>query len=144
VKPEFLEDSASSPGLHRPPDRSCYIDLPESFGRRFAIFVDTEEEFDWAQPPRRDAHGTRAAESLPTAHRRLREAGVKPVYLIDYPIATDPRCIATLREYLEAGECTVGTQLHPWVNPPFDEELSRPNSFAGRPKRCRRADRRGK
>ena len=117
--------------LDRPPPSDAYIDLPASFGRRFAIFVDTEEEFDWSRPPTRDQHGTQAAESLPKAHRRLAEAGVKPVYLIDYPIATDPRSVATLRDYLEAGECTIGTQLHPWVNPPFEEELTAANSFAG-------------
>jgi len=123
---------AAQPGrLDRPPPRDAYIDLPASFGRRFAIFVDTEEEFDWSRPPTRDQHGTSAAESLPRIHRRLREAGVAPVYLIDWPIATDPRCVATLREYLERDQCAVGTQLHPWVNPPFEEELSRANSFVG-------------
>lgn len=117
--------------LDRPPPRSSYVDLADAFGRRFAIFVDTEEEFDWSQPPTRDGHGTRAAESLPEAHRRLAAAGVKPVYLVDYPIASDPRAVATLRDYAEQGECTIGSQLHPWVNPPFGEKLSRSNSFAG-------------
>ena len=117
--------------LDRPPPESSYVDLPASFGRRFAIFVDTEEEFDWSQPPTRDQHDTRAAESLPKVHRRLSAAGVKPVYLVDYPIASDPRCVATLRDYYEHGECTVGTQLHPWVNPPMVEDLTRANSFAG-------------
>ena len=28
--------------------------MPEGFGRRFSIFVDTEEEFDWAKPHSRD------------------------------------------------------------------------------------------
>lgn len=126
------EGSIAAPWrLDRPPPSDAYIDLPASFGRRFAIFVDTEEEFDWSRPPTRDEHGTKAAESLPKAQRRLAEAGVKPIYLIDYPIATDRRCVATLRDYLEAGECTIGTQLHPWVNPPFDEALTGTNSFAG-------------
>jgi hypothetical protein len=117
--------------LDLPPPADSYIDLPRSFGRRFAIFVDTEEEFDWSRPPTRHEHGTSAAESLPKVQRRLSAAGVKPVYLIDHPIASDPRCVATLRDYQERGECTVGTQLHPWVAPPFDEELTRSNSFAG-------------
>ncbi len=105
--------------------------MPESFGRRFSIFVDTEEEFDWTKPHSRQERSTKALESLPVIHRRLRSYGVQPVYLVDHPIATDARCVATLREYLENGECEVGTQLHPWVNPPFDEELSVHNSFPG-------------
>jgi hypothetical protein len=117
--------------LDRPPDPACYLRLPESFGRRFTIFVDTEEEFDWSQPPSRTARSTAAAESLPHIHRHLRTRGVAPVYLVDHPIASDPRSVATLREYLERDECAIGTQLHPWVNPPFDEELNPRNSFAG-------------
>jgi hypothetical protein len=68
---------------------------------------------------------------LPIVHRRLRGYGVNPVYLLDHPIATDPRCVATLREFQERGECTIGTQLHPWVNPPFEEEVNLANSFPG-------------
>jgi hypothetical protein len=36
-----------------------------------------------------------------------------------------------LREFSERGECTIGTQLHPWVNPPFEEEETARNSFPG-------------
>jgi hypothetical protein len=117
--------------LDRPPPRDRYVELPADFGRRFAVFVDTEEEFDWSKPHSREGHSTRAAESLPRVQARLAAAGVKPVYLVDYPIASDPRCVATLCDYREAGACTIGTQLHPWVNPPFEEELSVLNSFAG-------------
>ena len=117
--------------LDRPPAQSAYFDMPESFGRRFAVFVDTEEEFDWSRPPTRDRHGTRAARSIPEVQARLFAADVRPTYVIDYPIASDPECAAMLRDYRERGECTVGTHLHPWVNPPFDDELTRANSFAG-------------
>jgi hypothetical protein len=117
--------------LDRPPRPSDYLRLPDSFGRRVAIFVDTEEEFDWTKPPSRAERSTSAAESLPIVHRRLRSYGVAPVYLVDHPIATDPRCVATLREFQERGECLVGTQLHPWVNPPFEEEETAVNSFPG-------------
>jgi hypothetical protein len=57
--------------------------------------------------------------------------GAHVVYLIDHPIATDPNAIETLRPLAEAGECDVGTQLHPWVNPPFDEEVNLTNTFSG-------------
>lgn len=128
---ERLHCGAACDRLDRPPADSSYVDLPPSFGRRFAVSVDTEEEFDWSKPPTRDRHGTNSVESLPNAHRRLVSAGVKPAYLIDYPIASDPRSVAILRGFADGGECTIGTQLHPWVNPPFDEELSRANSFTG-------------
>lgn len=127
----FPKPDAECGRLDLPPPDSAYLDLPESFGRRVAVFVDTEEEFDWSKPHSRDERSTGAAESLPIIHRRLRSYGVHPVYLIDHPIASDPRCVATLREFQEAGECAIGTQLHPWVNPPFEEEVNRTNSFPG-------------
>lgn len=105
--------------------------LPESFGRRFLVFVDTEEEFDWSRPPRRDATATSAIAALPEAHRRFRDHGVAPTYLVDYPVAVSDRCIAALRPLAEAGECAIGAQLHPWVNPPFEEALTPANSFVG-------------
>ena len=124
-------ETATGGRLDRPPEESRYLSLPDSFGRRVAVFVDTEEEFDWSKPHSREERSTQAGESLPIVHRRLRGYGVDPVYLLDHPIATDPRCVATLREFQERGECAIGTQLHPWVNPPFEEEVNAANSFPG-------------
>jgi hypothetical protein len=117
--------------LDRPPRKADYVDLPAGFGTRFSVSVDTEEEFDWSRPHSRDQRATASVEAIPEAHARMRRHGVKPMYLVDHPIATDPVSIAILRPLAEAGECTIGTQLHPWVNPPFDEELSLRNSFVG-------------
>jgi hypothetical protein len=67
----------------------------------------------------------------PEMHERFRRRGVAPVHLVDHPIVTDPQSVAILRGWLERGECSIGTQLHPWVNPPFDEEVNTFNSFSG-------------
>jgi hypothetical protein len=117
--------------LDRPPPADSYIDLPASFGRRFAVFVDTEEEFDWSKPHSRKARSTRAIGAIPAMQARFGARGVKPIYLVDHPVATDAAARAVLRPFAERGEATIGTQLHPWVNPPFEEELSLRNSFAG-------------
>ncbi len=117
--------------LDRPPPPNAYIRLPETFGRRFMVFSDTEEEFDWSKPQSRDQRATTHVKSLGGAHRRLRDLGAHPIYLIDHPIATDPLAIETLRPLQEAAECGIGTQLHPWVNPPFEEEVNRTNTFSG-------------
>ncbi|MBV8685205.1 MAG: polysaccharide deacetylase family protein [Alphaproteobacteria bacterium] len=117
--------------LDRPPPDEAYLSLPADFGRRFALFIDTEEEFDWSRPHSRDARSTRAVAAIPEMQERLRSHGVAPVYLVDHPIATDPAAIAILAPIQESGECEIGTQLHPWVSPPFEEELNLRNSFAG-------------
>ena len=113
------------------PAPSQFVDLPASFGRGFMVSVDTEEEFDWSKPKRRDAVSVEAVRALPTAQARLRAAGVKPAYLMDYPIASNPVSVHIIRRFLEDGDCTIGAQLHPWVNPPFDEVIDGRNSFPG-------------
>lgn len=95
------------------------------------LFVDTEEEFDWSAPPDRAATATTAIAALPEAHRRFRDHGLAPTYLIDYPVADSAECVATLRPLADTGECMIGAQLHPWVNPPFEEAVTPANSFVG-------------
>lgn len=104
--------------------------LPADFGRRFLVFVDTEEEFDWGGPFRRTA-STTTAEAIPAQHARFAAAGIKPTYLATWPIINDARAAAMLREFSAAGEAAIGAQLHPWVTPPFEEELNGRNSFCG-------------
>ncbi|MDP5278748.1 polysaccharide deacetylase family protein [Sphingomonas sp. DG1-23] len=104
---------------------------PESFGTRFTVFVDTEEEFDWGAPFSRDGGGTGHVAAMPAAHGRFAAHDVPLTWLIDYPIATCPRSIEILRSLIADGRSAIGTQLHPWVNPPFDEEVCIHNSFAG-------------
>jgi len=113
------------------PMPSQCVDFPPGFGRRFIVCIDTEEEFDWSEPKRRDAISVEAIRALPQAQARMRAAGVCPAYLMDYPVASHPGSVDILRGFLEAGECTIGAQLHPWVNPPFDEAIVVRNSFPG-------------
>lgn len=54
-----------------------------------------------------------------------------PLYLVDWPIATSPLVVDILRSPVREGKAEVGIQLHPWVNPPFDEVVNERNSFAG-------------
>lgn len=125
--------SAPDPTRYRPPapPKQARIAWPDAFGTRFTIFVDTEEAFDWRRPLDRTSHHNRAITALPDAHARFAARGVPVTYLVDYPVATDPGSIEALRAILSDGRSAIGAQLHPWVNPPFDEELTAANSFAG-------------
>lgn len=113
------------------PMPSQCVDFAPEFGRRYIVCIDTEEEFDWSEPKRRDATSVNAIRALPQAQARMRAAGVRPAYLMDYPVASDADSVGVVRGFLEAGECTIGAQLHPWVNPPFDEVIGGHNSFPG-------------
>lgn len=107
------------------------LHLPESFGQRFMIFADAEEEFDWSRPFSRENTSTTAIEGLLGATEWFNNAGAHPTYLVDYPVVNNRESAAILRALAAEQACEIGTQLHPWVSPPFDEVVSAHNSFTG-------------
>jgi len=112
------------------PASAAPIIWPADFATRFVVFVDVEEEFDWDRPLSRDNQSVEAVAALPDAHARFAAAGVPLALMLDHPVASDARAIDMIGPLLTGGS-VVGAQLHPWVNPPFDEALSPANSFAG-------------
>ena len=98
---------------------------------RFILTVDTEEDFDWEQPLARDSHDTRHVPRLGKFQEFCENEGVIPIYLVDWPIASSRTAAEILREPLANRRAEIGVQLHPWVNPPFQEEVTQHNSFAG-------------
>ncbi len=114
-----------------PPSSDAIAQFAPSFGTRFIVTVDTEEEFDWNQPLTRDEHGVDHIRRLAKFQEFCDGEGVVPTYLIDWPIAQSKLAAEILREPLAQGRAHIGVQLHPWVNPPFEEDVSPQNSFAG-------------
>lgn len=107
------------------------LSLPPGAPRRFVLFADAEEEFDWSRPFDRQSTNTETVAELVSATERFNAAGLVPCYLCDFPIVSNLGSSSAMRAMVEAGTCEVGTQLHPWVNPPFDELVSTHNSFTG-------------
>jgi hypothetical protein len=113
------------------PKRVAKAVFRPGFGQRFILTVDTEEEFDWTKPIRREGYGLNHLPRLAKFQRFCENEGVCPIYLVDYPIATSALAADILHEPVAKGLAEVGIQLHPWVNPPHDEEINEQNSFAG-------------
>ena len=113
------------------PPASAAAQLAPGFGQRVLLTVDTEEEFDWGAPFRRDGYGLSHVAAIPRFQSFCEAIGAHPVYLVDWPIVTDPRAVEIIGDAVKRGTAEVGVQLHPWVNPPFEEEVTRFNSFAG-------------
>lgn len=107
------------------------IYFPASFGKRFLLVVDTEEEFDWSAPFDRANQSVTVAGAMRGAQAYFRHMGVRPLYVADYPVIDDAVAGPMLAEWQAAGEADVGAHCHPWVNPPHEEEVSVRNSFAG-------------
>lgn len=114
--------SAELPFANRAPTA-----LPER--PTLVVVVDTEEEFDWSAPFSREATSVSAMRHIDRVQQLCDAAGLAPTYVIDYPVATQPLGYETISGWAREGRCQIGAHLHPWVNPPFDEELSGPNSF---------------
>lgn len=114
-----------------PPAPGSSARFAPGFGTRALLTVDTEEEFDWGGPFTRDRHGLSHVPRIAQFQQFCDGIGVSPVYLVDWPIAHSDAAIEIIGSAVRAGKAEVGIQLHPWVNPPFDEALSAANSYAG-------------
>ncbi len=98
---------------------------------RLIVVVDTEEEFDWKSEPDRDANKVTSMDHIGRVQDIFDGYGIRPCYVVDYPVASQPRGYAPLREFNRSGRCEIGAQLHPWVNPPASEVLTRANMYPG-------------
>ena len=65
------------------------------------------------------------------AQRIFERFGCVPTYAVDYPVAAQRDGYAPLLEFLQSGACEIGTQLHPWLNPPVEERICERNSYPG-------------
>ncbi|MVZ96741.1 WalW protein [Sphingorhabdus sp. IMCC26285] len=107
-----------------------FADMSALGSPRFILTVDTEEEFDWNGPFSRQGYGTEHLKAVPKFQDLCDRFGIKPCYMVDYPIMEDAFGVDMLSGFVHAGRAEIGVQLHPWVNPPFDEMLSPANSYA--------------
>jgi hypothetical protein len=95
------------------------------------VVVDTEEEFDWSRPLARKNIAVSAMRAQEKAHRIFEPFAIRPTYVIDYPVVSQEDGRRPLLELLASGQCEIGTHLHPWVSPPFQEEVTNYNSYPG-------------
>jgi hypothetical protein len=113
------------------PAPSDLVELAADERPRFWVTIDTEEDFDWDAPFARTGYGLASVPALTDCQSYFARADVKPIYLVDWPIIADDRAVDILGAAQRRGECEIGAQLHPWVNPPHDEDVSARNSYTG-------------
>jgi hypothetical protein len=121
--------AAAPASLFGTPYRPCPTD-PRAPPTLFAV-VDTEAEFDWDKPFARELTSVSAMDAIGRGQEVFEAYGLKPLYVVDYPIAAQPRGYAALRGFMERGACAIGAHLHPWTTPPFEEALHPRNSYPG-------------
>ena len=125
------DDGAVQPnaeaGLLRPSAKDL-VDIPPG-PPVLIVLIDAEAEFDWDGPFLRSLVSVRNLSRQVTAQNIFDRMRVRPTYLVDYAVATQPEGYQPIRELLQSGRCEVGAHLQPWENPPFVEELSVRTSF---------------
>jgi hypothetical protein len=105
------------------------VRLPANVSPLLFVVVDTEEEFDWSAPFSRGNTGVRAMRHVDRLQNVFLRHGITPTYVVDFPIASQPDGFTLLKAFADARQARIGAHLHPWVNPPFVEDVTRRNSF---------------
>lgn len=95
------------------------------------VLVDVEEEFDWSGGFRRENRGVEHMADIERGHEVFDPFGIKPVFVVDHPVADDPAAAGRLATLAAEGRCEIGAHQHPWVCPPFDEHVNGRHSFPG-------------
>ena len=107
----------------------CCIDPAEQ--AKLIVVIDTEEEFNWSLDFSRKNTSVKSMRSIEKIQGVFDEYQIRPVYVVDYPVAFQSDGYRPLQEVYASGRCLIGAHLHPWVNPPLEEQVTRQNSFAG-------------
>lgn len=105
------------------------IRLPPETRPILTVVVHTEEEFDWGKLHDRGATSVEHMRHIGRAQEVFDEYGIVPNYVVDYPIATQDIAVRPLKAFADAGRALIGAHLHPWVSPPYDEEVNARNSY---------------
>lgn len=120
----LLQEAAPRP--RRALDDRVLADRPTLY-----VCIDTEAEFDWSRGFARNLTSVSAIASVHRGQEILERYGLRPVYVVDYPVATSPEGYGPLKAIMQRGACVIGAHLHPWTTPPFEETVSEQTSFGG-------------
>lgn len=89
----------------------------------FILSVDTEEEWDWSGPFPKKNLSVENVNELPAFQSFCQEYGIKPTYLVDYAVSDNIHSAEILKAFNKES-CEIGAHLHPWANPPFENETN--------------------
>src|SRR5262249_28470673 len=99
------------------------------------VGIDTEGDNQWDAAARADQRFENIY-ALPRLHALFARHGVRPTYVITYPVARDAPSAQMLRELKRGGDCEIGAHHHVWETPPFTaEDVARHDYAANLPLR---------
>jgi peptidoglycan/xylan/chitin deacetylase (PgdA/CDA1 family) len=96
---------------------------------RLLVGIDTEGDNQWDAAARANQTFENLY-ALPRLHALFARHGVRPTYVITYPVATDARSAEVLRELKSRGDCEIGAHHHAWETPPCTADDIRRHPYA--------------
>jgi hypothetical protein len=93
------------------------------------VGIDTEGDNQWDAAARANQRFENLY-ALPRLHALFARHGVRPTYVITYPVATDPRSAQVLRDLKARGDCEIGAHHHAWETPPCTADDVRRHPYA--------------
>jgi hypothetical protein len=93
------------------------------------VGIDTEGDNQWDAAARVHQRFSNIY-ALPRLHALFAKHGVRPTYVITYPVARDARSADVLRGLIAGGDCEIGAHHHAWETPPCTEEDVRRHPYA--------------
>jgi peptidoglycan/xylan/chitin deacetylase (PgdA/CDA1 family) len=93
------------------------------------VGIDTEGDNQW-DPRSREHPSYENIYALPRLHALFARHGVRPTYLVTWPVVSDPRSADVLRELLAGGGCEIGAHHHAWETPPVTTDDMRRHVYA--------------
>ena len=89
------------------------------------VGIDTEGDNQWDAAARANQTFENLY-ALPRLHALFARHGVRPTYVVTYPVAKDPRSADMLRSLFSGGDCEIGAHHHAWETPPCtDADIKR-------------------
>jgi hypothetical protein len=85
------------------------------------VGIDTEGDNQWDARARANQTFENIF-ALPRLQALFERHGVRPTYVITYPVARDSRCADVLRSLVARGMCEIGAHHHAWETPPCTPE----------------------
>src|SRR5262249_55702955 len=93
------------------------------------VGIDTEGDNQWDAAARADQRFENIY-ALPRLHALFARHGVRPTYVITYPVARDAPSAQVLRERKRGGACEIGARHHVWATPPSTAEDVQRHDYA--------------
>lgn len=93
------------------------------------VGIDTEGDNQWDAAARANQRFENIY-ALPRLHALFARHGVRPTYVITYPVAVDPQSAEVLRQLQAGGDCEIGAHHHAWETPPCTDEDVRRHPYA--------------